>query len=120
MDILRNLFGNLSSGLIRLAVTVGILGAVYLFIVRPVLDTTNNAIDSANKSFEQSFGDGQGSISRQIQRSINQTNRQVKHAVNRSLRHTRRRGGHDPQQLLRCVERAQQNVRRIQACARRY
>jgi predicted PurR-regulated permease PerM len=120
MDILRNLFGNLSSGLIRLAVTVGILAAVYLFIVRPVLDTTNNAIDSANKSFEQSFGNGQNSVNRQIQRSINQANRQVRRAVNRSLRQTRRSGGHNPEQLLRCVQRANQNVQKLQACSRKY
>ena len=35
MDILRNLFGNLTSGLIRLLVTVGILAAAYFFIVKP-------------------------------------------------------------------------------------
>ena len=37
MDILRNLFGSLTSGIIRLAVTVGILAAAYFFIVKPVL-----------------------------------------------------------------------------------
>ena len=56
MDFLRNLFGNLTSGIIRLLVTVGILAAAYFFIVKPVLKTTDNAIDSANKSFEKSFG----------------------------------------------------------------
>lgn len=35
MDILRNLFGHLSAGIIRLLVTVGILAAVYFFIVSP-------------------------------------------------------------------------------------
>ena len=48
MDILRNLFGNLTSGIIRLAVTVGILAAVYFFIVRPVLDTTENVSNEIN------------------------------------------------------------------------
>ena len=63
MDILRNLFGNVASGAIRLLVAVGILAAAYFFIVRPVLDTTenvsdtvNSSIQSANESFEQSFG----------------------------------------------------------------
>jgi len=115
MDVLRNLFGNLTSGIIRLAVTVGILAAVYLFNVRPVLDTTNNAIDSANQSFN-----GPNGISRQIQRSINQTNRQVQRSVNHSLNQAQRQGGHDPQKLLRCVQRAHQNVNRIQACTRRF
>ncbi len=34
--------------LIGLVTTVVVLGAVYLFIVKPVLDTTNNAFDSVN------------------------------------------------------------------------
>jgi hypothetical protein len=54
MEFLTNLFGNLTSGIIRLAVTVGILAAVYFFIVRPVLDTTNHAVDSANEQIEKS------------------------------------------------------------------
>jgi len=56
MDILRNLFGSLTSGVIRLLVSVGILAAAYFFIVKPVLHTTDNAINSANKTFEKSFG----------------------------------------------------------------
>ena len=63
MEFLRNLFGNFTSGIIRLAVAVGILAAAYFFIVKPVLHTTenvsntvNDSIQSANKSFEQSFG----------------------------------------------------------------
>ena len=34
--------------LIGLITTVVILGAVYLFMVKPVLDTTNNAFDSVD------------------------------------------------------------------------
>ena len=115
MDVLRNLFGNLTAGIIRLVVAVGILAAAYLFIVRPVLDTTNNAIDSANRSF------GEGGISRQIQRSIDQANRHVQHAVNRSLRQTQAAPNQRRQtRLLRCVQRAHGNVNRMQRCARRF
>jgi hypothetical protein len=53
MEFLTNLFGDLTSGIIRLEVAVGILAAVYFFILRPVLDTTDHAVDSANKSFER-------------------------------------------------------------------
>jgi len=56
MELLRNLFGNLTSGIIRLLVGVGILAAVYFFIVKPVLHTTDNAINSANKTFESRSG----------------------------------------------------------------
>ena len=45
MDILRNLFGSLTSGIIRLLVAVGILAAAYFFIVKPVLKTTDKAIE---------------------------------------------------------------------------
>ena len=34
-----------------------ILGAVYLFIVKPVLDTTNNAFDSVNDTINNAFDD---------------------------------------------------------------
>ena len=73
MDVLRNLFGNLSAGIIRLAVVVGILAAVYFFAIRPVLDTTE---DITNRAFDRS-DEISNSIQRSINRSINQTNRQV-------------------------------------------
>jgi hypothetical protein len=120
MDVLRNLFGNLTTGIIRLAVAVGILAAVYFFAIRPVLDTTNKAIDSANDSFRQGLGPGPNEIQRQIQRNINQTNRRVQRQITFSFRQTRRGGGANPQQLLRCVQRANGNVNRIQRCAQKY
>ena len=50
MDLLRNLFGNLTSGIIRLAVAAGMLFLCYLFIVKPVLKTTSEVTDKAFKS----------------------------------------------------------------------
>ena len=50
MDLLRNLFGNLTSGIIRLAVAAGVLFLRYLFIVKPVLNTTSEVTDKAFKS----------------------------------------------------------------------
>ena len=75
MDILRNLFGSLTSGIIRLLVTVGILAAAYFFIVKPVLNTTDNAIDSANKSFEKSFGEHGTDSATSARRSTTSTSR---------------------------------------------
>ncbi|MFN8161826.1 MAG: hypothetical protein U0R52_12370 [Solirubrobacterales bacterium] len=114
MEFLSNVFGSLASGLIRLAVAVGILAAAYFFIVKPVLNTTDKAIN-------QSLGPGGiGGIERQINRAIDSTNRQVQRSVHRSLRQSRRQGGHDPRRLLRCVQRAQGNVNALQRCARRF
>ena len=114
MEFISNLFGNLASGVIRLAVTVGILAATYFFLVKPVLNTTDNAI---NKSFGPG---GIGGIQRQINHAINSANGQVQRQVQRSFHQSKSAGGHDSQKLLRCVQRANGNVNRMQACARRY
>lgn len=115
MDILRNLFGNLSAGIIRLLVTVGILAAVYFFIVRPTLDTTEKISNEVNvnvqKGFEQSdLGD--------INKTIDDVNRQVQREIKKSLRASKQQG--DADQLIRCIQRAHQNVNRIQRCSERF
>ncbi len=128
MDFIRSLFGMLTSSILRLAVAVGILAAAYLFIVRPVLDTTNKAIESAN-GFDQSLNANLNqsirqsnvdpSLARQVRRSIRQVNRQVQRQVNVSLRQTapsRRR----QKRLLHCVQRAHGDVDRMQRCTRRF
>jgi hypothetical protein len=111
VNILRNLFGTLTSGIIRLLVTVGVLAAAYFFIVKPVLHTTENAVDSANRSFEKSFGasglDGLGktfeSVDREVQRQIRRSFNTAKHNGN-------------PKRLVRCIQRARGDVHRIQRC----
>jgi hypothetical protein len=113
MDILRNLFGSLTSGIIRLLVTVGILAAAYFFIVKPVLKTTDNAIDNANKSFEKSFGT-HGTDLTDISGTIDQVNRRIKREIRHSF-HTAKREG-NPQRLVKCVQRAHGDVQRIQRC----
>jgi len=99
MEFLTQLFGNLTSGIIRLGVTVGILAAVYFFVLRPVLDTTNHAVDSANKSIEDA-------------------NRQVQIQVKRSFHSAKLHG--NPEKLLHCVQKANGNVQRIERCTRRF
>jgi hypothetical protein len=111
MDILRNLFGSLTSGIIRLLVTVGILAAVYFLIVKPVLKTTDHAIDSANKILETSFGskslDG-------VSQSIDDVSRQVQRQVRRSLHLAEKNG--NPRRLVKCVEHADGDARKIRRC----
>ncbi len=111
MEILRNLFGNLSSGIIRLLVSVGVLAAAYFFIVKPVLHTTDNAINSANKTFEKSFGpNGLDSISK----TINGVDHQVQVQIERSF-HTAKSHG-NPQRLVHCIQHAHGDVQRIRRC----
>jgi hypothetical protein len=115
MDILRNLFGNLTSGIIRLLVAVGILAAAYLFIVKPVLKTTDKAIDNANKTFERSFG---GNGLDDISKTIEGVNKQVQIEIRRSF-HTAEKHG-NPRRLVRCVKRSNGNVKRIERCTRKF
>jgi hypothetical protein len=105
MDILRNLFSSVTSGIIRLLVTVGILAAAYLFIVKPVLNTTNAAIEKGGfNQISKTFDDVNVQVQRQIKRSFRQT----------SPGERRRR------RLIRCIQNAQQDVDKIQRCARRF
>ncbi|MBS1677967.1 MAG: hypothetical protein JST08_11330 [Actinobacteria bacterium] len=121
MEFLTNLFGNLASGIIRLAVTVGILAAVYFFIVKPVLHTTEHTVDSANKAFEKSFNSSSfdsKAIEAKVNKTIEDVNRQVQVQVERSF-HTAKVHG-NPEKLLHCIQRANGNVHRIERCTRRY
>jgi hypothetical protein len=115
MDMLRNLFGNLTAGIIRLLVTVGILAAAYFFIVKPVLKTTDEAIKSTNSSFEKSFG--KAGLD-DLDKALEDVSHQVKVQVTRSFHVARKHG--NPKKLLHCVERANGNAHRIRRCAVKY
>ena len=105
MDVLRNLFGNVTSGIIRLAVTGGILFLAYLFIVKPVLDTTNEAIKASGLN--------------DVSKSLQELGPRIEREVKRSFKVTKAQGG-NPQKLLHCVKRAHQDVRKIERCTRRF
>lgn len=115
MDILRNLFGNLTAGIIRLLVTVGILAAVYFFLVRPALDTTENISRETNQSIQNSFQD---SGLNDINATIDDVNRQVQREIKKSLRASKQQG--DADKLIRCIQRAHQDVNKIQRCSERF
>jgi uncharacterized membrane protein YhiD involved in acid resistance len=124
MEWLTNLFGNLTSGVIRLAVTVGILAAVYFFIVKPILHTTEKTVESTNKSIENSFHstdfDTKG-IEEKVNKTIESVNREVQVQVEHSFHVTKTQGGMKKQEkLLHCVQRANRNVHRMERCAKRY
>lgn len=104
MDLLRNLFGSLTSGIIRLAVFAGMLFLVYLLIVRPVLDTTTDAIHSTGLD--------------QIGKSLNGVSTEIKREVHRTFEGAS--PGGQRKKLVRCVQRASGNAHRIERCTRRF
>ncbi len=114
-------FDNFSSGVIRLIVAVGILAAVSIFIVKPILSTTNHTVDSVNKSVENAFKESaamQKSIEAEVNKSVEDTDKQVQRQVERSTHAAK--GSATSEKLLHCIQRAHQNVRRIERCTRRY
>jgi Tfp pilus assembly protein PilO len=108
MDVLRNLFGNLTAGIIRLLVTLGILAGVYFFVVRPALDTTEKISHEVNVNVQQSLKEAH------IGKTMNQVNRQVQREIKKSLRQTPSHSAAN--KLLRCVQRAHPYVHKIERC----
>jgi len=127
VDFLKSLFGMFTSSVLRLAVSVGILAAAYFFIVKPVLNTTNNAINQASSPFGVNSDLGRAirqsdvnpNVGREIRRSIRRVNRQVQIQITRSV-HQTSPNARRQKLLLHCVQHAHGNVKRIQRCARRF
>ncbi len=112
MDLLRNLFGNVTAGIIRLLVTVGIIAAVGFFLVKPALETTKDISRETNSSIQKGFEQAD------VSKTIDDVNRQVQREIKKSLRASKQQG--DADKLIRCIQRANQNVNRIQRCSERF
>jgi len=115
MEVLRNLFGNVTAGIIRLLVTLGILAGVYFFVVRPALDTTEKISHEVNVNIQKGFK--QTDLNK-IDKTIDDVNRRVQREVRKSLRHTPSHSAAN--KLVRCIQRANQDVEKIQRCSERY
>ena len=94
----------LARTLIRLIATVAIFAAVYFFILKPILDTTTETIDRA---FEGSQG-----ITDQIQQSLDDSGLDDYDINLDSQRQAAK--------LLNCIQRANQDIERIQRCNSRF
>jgi len=104
VDLLRNLFGNLTSGIIRLAVFAGMLLLLYLLIIKPVLKTTTDAIHSTGLD--------------QIGKSMEGVSKEIKREVHRTFEGAG--PGGQRKKLVHCVQRANGNAHKIERCTRRF
>jgi flagellar hook-basal body complex protein FliE len=97
--------GNIGLRLVGLLVTVGILAAVYFFAIKPATDTANNAIDSFSEPLKQA-------------------ERQVSQAQQQLQQNAKAGGGQSDfsrlDKLQRCVQKAHQDVKRLERCTRRF
>ncbi len=108
--------GNISLRLVGMVATVITLGAAYLFIVKPVLDTTNNAFNQVGK-FNEPISRSLDISERQLNQSVRQARRQDRGAV--VISGEGQVGLRRAQRLLGCVQRANGNTARMSACAQR-
>jgi hypothetical protein len=99
--------GTVIGPILKIVTTVAILGAAYLFIVKPVLDTTDSVIDRSFDAFGESF-EGLDELPGQIQSNLDD-------ALESS---------DDPKALKRCIKRAiadnQLEGARIDRCTERF
>jgi hypothetical protein len=93
--------GTLINPIIKIVTTVAILGAVYLFIVKPTLDTTNEAFDTVNESFS-GFGDLDEGIQSQVEDAFDSTGDRgrLQNCIQRAID-----DGADQQRIGRCLNR---------------
>ena len=95
--------GTFINPILKIVTTIAILGAIYLFFVKPIIDTTNNAFESFGLgSLSESFDNLPGSIQEQIDSALE--------------------GGTKSQatRLGNCVTRAQSNSDKINRCIERF
>jgi hypothetical protein len=108
--------GNISLRLVGMVATIVTLGAAYLFIVKPVLDTTNNAFNQVGK-FNEPISRSLDITERQLHQSVRQARRQDRGAIR--INGQGQVGLRRAQRLLGCVQRANGDVNRMSACAQR-
>ena len=113
MDIL----GNISLRLVGLVATLITLGAVYLFFVKPVLDTTNNAFNQVGK-FNEPISRSLDITERQLDRQVELAQQQNRGAIR--ISGEGQVGLRRAQKLLGCVQRANGDAARMSACAQRF
>jgi hypothetical protein len=95
--------GTIINPIIKVVTTVVILGAIYLFFVKPALDTTNNAFDQFGlDGLSETFDDLPTDIQGQVDEVLEGTERS------------------DASRLGDCITRAQPNTAKIQRCVDRF
>src|ERR671934_2844868 len=108
--------GTFISALLRVVTTVAVLAAVYFFIVKPVLETTEKVTHSFSHS--PAFESAQRAV-RETGVNPKRIQRKIRISVRRTTAHLHTAGL--PKQARRtpaCIQRANGDVDKIQACSR--
>lgn len=103
--------GTIISPIIKVVTTVAILGAIYFFFVKPVLDTTENITDKTFGDIAQQI-DGFDNFAPDIQNDVDKALRQAEKA----------NAGQAPSvdKLLDCINNAVPDAAKISACQAKF
>jgi hypothetical protein len=114
--------GTVINPIIKIVTVIVVLGASYLFIVKPILDTTNDAIDKgfeqakeAQQQSQQAFQDSNIQSARSRANSYRDSLRSSWPAAARAVTACVDKAGDDVQELNRCVNYAQRIVHTVQS-----
>ncbi len=102
--------GTFINPLLKVLTTVAILAAAYFFIVRPVLDTSEDAFETVSPAFE-----GIDDVGSDVRRSVRQAERiQVRNQAASSAQIE------EASKLLSCVTSASADINKIERCNKKY
>jgi hypothetical protein len=102
--------GTFINPLLKIITVVAILGATYIFILEPVLDTTEDISDNLNNSISESVQ----STNEQIDKALRQSGAAQTVEIPQSSQDSIK----EANKLLDCIQRANGNVDKIQRCNR--
>jgi hypothetical protein len=108
--------GTVINPIIKIVTTVIILGAVYLFFVKPALDTTEDITENVTGAFPNS-----NELQQQIQESFQgvPNSAQLQKQIQQSFKSSGS-GKINTDKLLECVQNANQDVAKLQRCTKRF
>jgi hypothetical protein len=96
--------GTVINPIIKIVTVVAILAATYLFIVKPVLDTTESTIEASFDAFGDGFGDLPAQVRDNVDTALEASNdsASLQNCIQRAVD---RRNAPNTQRVNRCVER---------------
>jgi hypothetical protein len=96
--------GTVINPIIKIVTVVAILAATYVFIVKPVLDTTERTIDRSFDAFGTGFGDLPAQIQEDVDAALETSNSSgaLQNCIERAVA---RADAPNAQRVNRCVER---------------
>jgi hypothetical protein len=97
--------GTVINPIIKIVTTVVILGAVYLFIVKPTLDTTNDVVNQSLGAFNGAFDGLPNDVQDEINSAINGVNSVDADRLQRCIKNAIGQNGANQDRINRCLDR---------------